>query len=38
MFRTLMSLIPTLALADGNGTGHGFACDMRAMTKDELGL
>ena len=37
MSRTLMamliSLVPSLALA--GGTGHGFACDMTAMSKDE---
>ena len=31
----LVSLIPSLALAAGAGVGHGFACDMRAMTNDE---
>ena len=39
MSRTLMtilvSLLPSLALAGGAGASHGFACDMRAMTKDE---
>ena len=39
MSRTLMtalvSLIPSLAFAGGAGAGQGFACDLRAMTKDE---
>src|SRR5262245_10417757 len=31
----LVSLFPSLALASGPAHGGGFACDMRALTKDE---
>src|SRR5262245_64576118 len=31
----MLSLIPSLALAGGAAAGHGFACDMRALTKDQ---
>jgi len=35
LLRLLVLLMPSLALAGDAGAGHGFACDMRAMTADE---
>ena len=31
----LMSTIPAVALAAGSNQGHGFACDLRALTTEE---
>jgi hypothetical protein len=31
----VLSLVPSLALAAGAPSGQGFACDMRALTKEQ---